>query len=201
MRRKLGISCMLLGTALVLAALSLFLYNQRQAGAAADAAQEVLTQMVQQLAPEASESPAALETAPQTAPYDTAMAETLINGYAYIGYLSIPALELDLPIMSTWDYTRLNIAPCRYYGSVRTRDLVLCGHNYPLHFGKLSNLQPGDAVYFVNVDGEVYPYQVALVEILDPYAVEEMISGEYPLTLYTCTYGGQNRVTVRCEGA
>ena len=39
----------------------------------------------------------------------------------------------------------------------------------------------------------------AAVDILDHTAVEDMISGEYDLTLFTCTYGGENRVTVRCD--
>lgn len=26
-----------------------------------------------------------------------------------------------------------------------------------------------------------------------------MTSGDYPLTLFTCTYGGKSRITVRCD--
>ncbi len=29
--------------------------------------------------------------------------------------------------------------------------------------------------------------------------VEEMITGDWDLTLFTCTLGGQTRVTVRCQ--
>ena len=38
----------------------------------------------------------------------------------------------------------------------------------------------------------------AFLEILQPTAVEEMTSGDYDLTLFTCTYGGATRFTVRC---
>jgi sortase A len=38
-----------------------------------------------------------------------------------------------------------------------------------------------------------------ILEILRPTAVEEMISGDWDLTLFTCTIGGATRVTIRCE--
>ena len=44
-----------------------------------------------------------------------------------------------------------------------------------------------------------FTYEVMAVDVLDPYATEEMVSGEYDLTLFTCTYGGASRVTVRCD--
>ena len=37
------------------------------------------------------------------------------------------------------------------------------------------------------------------IERLRPTAVKEMTSGDWDLTLFTCTVGGQSRVTVRCE--
>ena len=127
------------------------------------------------------------------------MTEVEINGYAYIGYLSIPTLELELPIMADWDYPRLQIAPCRYTGSVRGEDLVLMAHNYASHFGTISQLKPGDSVIFTDMDGIVTMYEVVAQDILDPYAVEEMTAGDFDLTLFTCTYGGKSRVTVYCN--
>ena len=45
-----------------------------------------------------------------------------IDGYDYIGTLTIPALELELPVMAQWDYDRLTIAPCRQFGTTQTDD-------------------------------------------------------------------------------
>ena len=127
------------------------------------------------------------------------MPEQTVNGRAYIGFVSIPALELELSVASHWDYEALNISPCRYFGSVYTDDLVLSAHNYDSHFGRLNTLQPGDEICFTDVDGNVFHYQVALVELLGSTAVEEMTASGFPLSLFTCTVGGKNRVTVRCE--
>lgn len=193
MRNKLGTICMLLGTVLILAALSLFLWNRREAEMAGEAAADILPQVVEQIADTAAEAP----TPPD--PFDPTMTETEIDGYLYIGYLSIPALGLELPVMSEWDYNRLNIAPCRYSGSTKTDDLVIAAHNFAQHFGGLSGLTGGEQVIFVDMDNVVSTYTVVAVEILAPTAVEEMTNGEYDLSLYTCTYGGRSRVTVRCD--
>lgn len=189
---------MVLGAVLVLAALSLFLWNQRENNEAGAAAEEILPQVIKQI-----ETPGAVQEPDPSYPdpYDPAMTEVEIDGYAYVGYLSIPALELELPVMSEWDYARLKIAPCRYAGSTKTDDLVICAHNYTRHFGPIRNLTPGDTVIFTDMDGVVWQYQVTVVDILAPTAIEDMTASGYDLTLFTCTYGGASRVTVRCERA
>ena len=49
------------------------------------------------------------------------------------------------------------------------------------------------------MDDNVYTYQVVGLETLNPTDVEGMESGDWDLTLFTCTVGGQSRVTVRLE--
>ena len=49
------------------------------------------------------------------------------------------------------------------------------------------------------MDGNLFSYQVAELEELPGNAVEDMESGIWDLTLFTCTYGGRSRITVRCD--
>ena len=191
---------MVLGAVLVLAALSLFLWNQWENHKAGASAEKVLSQVMEQMETPGADQELEEETG-YPDPYDPAMTEVEIDGYAYIGYQSIPALELKLPVISEWDYTRMKIAPCRYAGSTKTDDLVICAHNYDRHFGPIRGLAPGDTVYFTDMDGVVWQYEVAAVEVLAPTDVKDMTAGGYDLTLFTCTYGGEARVTVRCECA
>ena len=86
-------------------------------------------------------------------------------------------------------------------GSAYTDDLIIAAHNYTRHFGNLKNLEPGDRIIFTDVDGNVFSYEVILRETLMPTAIEEMESGDWDLTLFTCTIGGAYRVTVRCQRA
>lgn len=122
-----------------------------------------------------------------------------IDGFDYIGTLKIPEINKELPVMKDWDYDRLRISPCRYAGSVYTHDFVIAGHNYRVHLGPISNLEPGDDVYFIDAAGKEYKYKVEKLETLKKTAVEEMKSGGWDLTLFTCTLSGNARVTVRCS--
>ena len=116
-----------------------------------------------------------------------------------IGILEIPSINIKLPVLSTWSYSLLKKAPCRYSGSIYLDNMVIAAHNSEAHFKKLSNLQEGDIVTFTDAVGNVFTYTVAGIELLQPDEVENMTNGQWPLTLFTCTYGGASRVTVRCE--
>jgi len=129
----------------------------------------------------------------------TEMQTMMIDGYNYIGTITIPNINLELPIMDSYDYDRLKIAPCRYYGSLYTNDLIICGHSYKTHFGNLVNLKQGDLVIFKDVNGMDYYYEVLEIEILSSKDVSKMINNEFDLTLYTCTKDRVNRVTIRCN--
>ena len=62
------------------------------------------------------------------------MTVTELNGWDYIGDLSIPSIGLELPVMSQWSYAGLKIAPGRYSGSTYADNMVVCAHNYAKHF-------------------------------------------------------------------
>lgn len=117
----------------------------------------------------------------------------------YVGILEIPALSVELPVFSEWDYEKLRISPCRFSGSAYRDDLVICAHNYDNHFGGIKNLRYGDAVTFTDVDGNIFSYEVTEIEQLAPESVDDMTAGEHALTLFTCTLGGAARVTIRCD--
>lgn len=209
MKAKLGIVLMLMGSVLVAAALGLFLRNSQEQQHAAEAVNAVMPQLVEAIhvrheEPEAAPIVSVEEMSqiiPATRPRKTEMPVVEIEGEAYVGFVAIPALGLELPVMADWSYTRLKTAPCRFSGDMYSDDLVVMAHNYDRHFGGLKDLRVGDAVTFTDMDGETVTYVVAAKDILGPNAVEEMTAGEYDLTLFTCTYGGEKRVTVRCDRA
>lgn len=122
-----------------------------------------------------------------------------LDGAACIGVLEIPEIDLKLPVLSEWSYPLLKKAPCRYSGSAYLDNLVIAAHSYRTHFGKLKELETGDEVIFTDATGNRFEYKVAVVEALTPQSVEDMTSGEWALSLFTCTLDGKNRVTVRCD--
>ena len=197
MKSKVGIICIILGVLLLSGALLLAVFNRRQDAAARDAAAKIMAHLGQEIQ---ENSAGELQIPPELlTDEDKKMTEVEIDGHAYIGYLSIPNLGLELPVMSSWSYPQLRRAPCRYSGSVRGEDLVLMAHNYKTHFGRISHLNLHDSVSFTDMDGITTQYKVAALDILESTAVETMTAGEFDLTLFTCTYGGKSRVTVYCN--
>lgn len=122
-----------------------------------------------------------------------------VDGRKYIGLLEIQSIGLKLPIQWEWSYEDLEISPCRYKGSMKDDSMVLMGHNYNSHFSNIKKLNKGDEVKFTDVEGIQYKYQVKEKEELHKTKVEDMISGDWDLTLFTCSYNRINRVAIRCE--
>ena len=213
MRNKKGIGLILCGLLLLAAAFALTLYNIQIQKAAGIASREILEELVAEI-PEDSvvqlgkalDDPNVPDTSAQEEfipDYilnpNMDMPEKEVNGGNYIATLTIPSLELELPVNTAWNYENLKNSPCRFSGSAYTGDLVICAHNYDIHFGSIKYLDVGDSVILTDMDGNVFHYEVIETETLDPYAVEQMKSGDWDLTLFTCTVGGATRVTVRCE--
>lgn len=218
MKRK-GSAWIVLGLLLIAASLLITGYNLRESKQAGDESQKIVERLDEIISAQPTEAAAQKQinlAAPnrpdrQTGQLftdeplpdyvrnpDMEMPEEMINGNAYIGVLELPTLGLELPVMSEWSYSKLNVSPCRYKGSAYSHDLIILAHNYSTHFGTLKNLGIGDSVIFTDVDGNVFRYEVLELEILMPSAMEEMERGDWDLTLFTCTVGGQSRVTVRC---
>lgn len=211
MKNKKGFLLISIGLLLVAAALVLAAYNLYDESRASRSARQAAAQLEEFFPPEIplDESAEPTEAPPQDMEEleipdyvlnpKMDMPVQNIDGQDYIGVLRIPALDLELPVINEWSYPHLKIAPCRYEGSAYLGNLVLAGHNYRSHFGSLKNLTQGDTVTFTDMDGNIFTYEVAALETLQPTAVEDMTAGGWDLTLFTCTYGGQSRVTVRCE--
>ena len=202
MRKGFGILCLLLGVSCLLGAIGLVLYNRWEEGNAQVVSQDLLADVqsiIEQppTQPSLPNDPEPLPEVTETIP--TEMATVQVDGYDCIGILSIPVLELKLPVLADWSYSKLTKAPCHYYGTYYETDFVIAAHNYDSHFGRLSQLQPGDIVIFTDVSGKGHFYEVVLTETLPPQATEEMIASGFALSLYTCTVGGGSRVTVRCN--
>lgn len=191
MGKRLSKFFIIIGLVLISTALCLTLYNLWTAQRASKQAEVITSQILEQME---NIDDFDFQFSPKTK-----MPTTDIDGYDYIGTLKIPALGLNLPVMSTWDYPKLRISPCRYKGSVYAGDMIIAGHNYSGHFGRIGQLNPGDEVIFTDMNKKQFEYSVVTTEQLRPADIEEMESGDWDLTLFTCSMGTQYRITVRCE--
>ena len=193
---------MTMGLLLIGASIALIIYNIWDEKRAGEISNEVLEQMIF-VKEEAEEE---LEEEKIIPDYilnpNMEMPTRTIDGNEYIGVVDIPAIELSLPIMSDLSASKLRISPNRYKGSVYTDDIIIAGHNYRTHFGRLAKLSLGEELIFTDIDGNHFKYIVDKVEIIKDIDIELMESGEWDLTLFTCTYdgtvGSEDRLTIRC---
>ena len=199
-KRYVGLVMMIIGISTVAAGLGLSGYNlwdNHRAGIQADAALYAIVRLWEEAEitnlDEILEAPSELSSGS-----DRALSVWEVDGHRYIGMVSIPAIDMALPVQEDWSPVLLKTSPCRYTGSPYRGDLIICAHNYDTHFGRLKNLLPGDEVVFTDVEENEFRYTVVELKTLAGTAVEEMKNGEWDLTLFTCTLGGQTRVTVRC---
>ena len=194
-KRFIGIGILCLLAAFCLTAYNI--WSDAQAGETADSALRQMKQFQEDTVQD-TVNPSEEEIPDYILNPEMDMPTQEIDGQDYIGTLVIESLGLSLPIISEWSYPRLQIAPCRYAGSAYLDNMVIAAHNYKSHFGHLKNLSQGDTVTFTDIDGNVFNYQVVEIETLSPYSIQEMTSGDWDLTLFTCTIGGQARVAIRC---
>lgn len=204
MKQKIGKICMALGALLILASVGLLAYNKWDADRADKASQQVLGELEDTLTKTMEEKTKADEVVlqPELDPTQP-MTEVELEGWNYIGYLSIPSIGLNLPVMSEWSYAGLKVAPGRYSGSTYADNMVVCAHNYAKHFSPIKWLAEGAEVYFTDMDGMRWSYEVSVVETIQPTQIEKMTektedSENWDLTLFTCTTGGSARCAVRC---
>lgn len=200
----------LFGVVLLLGAMGLVAHNTAEGVRAGVYSRTLLSQMelhetkggyVAAETEEAGEG--ASQTSEETGDTDEAASEmktVVIDGKPVIGKLAIPAIGIEgLPILSVLSDENLRSAPCVYMGNYQQDSLIVAAHNYEVHFANLQSLTQDDDILFADMDGNEYRYRVTQTEILAGNEVARMQAGVWDLTLFTCTYSGAERVTVRCE--
>lgn len=199
MRKRFGIVLLIIGILCVSGAVGLITFNALESGDAGAQSNERVLILQDYMNREIDPSRVNVLDTRHTNEEEDTDPVVYLDGYDYIGALEIPALKLELPVMATWDYEKLRLSPCRQFGSARDGDLVIAAHNYSTHFGRINSLIKGDEVIFTSMDGTVYNYEVAKSEVIAPTEVDKVANSGYPLVLYTCTKGGERRVSVFCQ--
>lgn len=208
-KQKIGNILMLIGAILIIGAMALFAYNEYSDVKAGNEADKVVLLITKDIAAKVNHN--TNNVIPDYNPINIAGSEPEevvipempvieVDGHGYIGTISVPELNIELPVMDEWrdNYDDLKISPVRYSGSVYTNNMVIAGHNYRSHFNPLHNASVGMEAIFTDVDGNVYIYEIVELETIEPTDINGMIIFDSDLTLFTCTYGGAARHTVRC---
>lgn len=200
MKNKCSLILIITGTALILSALFLCIYNIIEDKNSGEKAEKILNNLKNEIVVSETDS-SADDFFSRFEQNDNKKIQTKeIDGSTFIGYLTMPTIDLELPVMSEWSYDKLSSSPCRYKGSAEDKDLIIAAHNYSSHFRNIANLYSGDIFYFTTVEGKVYEYMVTNTEQINGSDINSMIDDpdeSWDISLFTCTLDGRNRITVR----
>ncbi len=124
-----------------------------------------------------------------------------VSGSGVMGYITIPIIQVELPIYHGTDVAVLNVAAGHLQGSTfpiggeNTHAVISAHRGLPTSrlFTDLDKLVVGDT-FTITILNEVYTYEVEEILIIEPQQVEKLAiipNGDY-VTLMTCTPYGVN---------
>ena len=140
MHKQFGNLILAVGILLLTAALFLVSHNMAEENRAEAAVGEVMPALSEAIAAQlTSAPPAATDDVPEPGKVPDVEEIILIDGEAFLGYLTIDALSLSLPVRQVLTERNLKQSPCRYAGCAGTRGFVIAAHNYRRHFADLAS--------------------------------------------------------------
>ena len=120
-----------------------------------------------------------------------------------IGILTIEKLSIHLPVLSEYTTGNLKFSVCCYERDyfAKSGRMVIAGHNYKSHFGRLSQMTNGDIVIFTDIHGNESQYYVTEIIEIDGEDAGALDEGDWTLSLFTCAFDRTKRIVIRCKEA
>ena len=126
-------------------------------------------------------------------------AETaVINDLPVMGEMLIPAIDVDVALISDYSKANLKKSACVLSGSAAGRDLVIAGGSYKVQLASLNTLTRGDTVLICDMNGNMYVYDVESVEFADKEHALDISDAGFDLSLYCLNNSGGARYAARC---
>lgn len=125
--------------------------------------------------------------------------------YTIIGIITVPKLNIQYPILSTWNYEILKNATCRFHGPEYPNEVgnfCIIGHNYKNNsfFSKLITLEKMDIIQITDTTGKTVDYIVYdkyNVNPDDTNCTSQKTDGKTEITLITCYNNGTQRTIIK----
>lgn len=128
---------------------------------------------------------------------------TTYKGYKVMATISIPAIDIEYPILEKETTQSLKIAIVYLYGpgANQVGNTVFQGHNYRngLFFSNLNKLKNGDKIYITDTTGTKITYEVYrnfTAKATDTSFYKRDTAGKREITLSTCTTEYEDRTII-----
>ena len=130
------------------------------------------------------------------------------RGYAVIGTIEIPDINLSYPVLKTAGLKELEVSVGMLYGAGLNQvgNTLILGHNYRngQFFANNKNLSKGDKIYITDLSGERLSYTIYDKFETTPNDTEFLTrntNGAREISLQTCTDDGSMRLIIlaKCD--
>jgi sortase A len=113
---------------------------------------------------------------------DNSMPVLSLEGEDYIGILEIPAFGSALPVGARWGNS--SRYPCRFSGSVYDRSIRIGATSQAGQYDFYRDISVGNALYFTDMTGSCYRYEIAEIQYREHADDENLISDQSDLTVF-----------------
>ena len=189
-KRKIS-PLLIVGFALILLSLALFVGFQVRNHLGAAECEKILEKMEQIL--------------PETTPgipgtqLDTAMPVLQIQGKDYVAMIHIPTYGITLPVADAWDANQLHVTPSRYFGSLYDNTMVIGGSDHDRQLAVCSQIEYGDMLTVTDMTGATFTYTVKRIERAQHAQAQWLTDPEWDLTIFCHDTYSMEYIAVRCE--
>ncbi len=180
-----------LGFALIAGAVSLFAIWKYNESSASEKAKEIVSDIRKTIPESHAEIP--------DDRVNTVMPEIELSHGSFSGIIELPAYETELPIYGIWDKSKVKDYPCVFYGSIYDGSLIIGGSNNSGQFDFTDKITKADEVYITDMTGATYAYSVTDIEHMDDASSENLMNGNYDLTLFSKNTYSLDYTVIRCN--
>ena len=126
--------------------------------------------------------------------------------YEFVGYVNIPSIDVNYPILSETSDDLLKVSVCKFWGSNPNQvgNLCIAGHNYrnKRFFSKVPTLKVDDIIEITDLNKNTIKYAIYdkfTVDPSDTSCTSQITNGKKIVTLITCTDDSKQRVIVKAK--
>ena len=126
--------------------------------------------------------------------------------YTIIGKLNIPAININMNVLSSTSTALLKVSLNKYWGGEPNEvgNFCIVGHNYEngTHFSNLYKLDLGDTIKLTDNYNRILTYTIYDKYVVDPYdtkCTSQLTNGNTEITLITCHNSGKQRLVIKAR--
>ena len=173
---KTGNLLMTLGILLVAAAMSLVIFTVLSEKRAAERANVIVSELYE-LMPR-------IKQGVSDDRENVMMPMLELDSESFVGIIEVPLYNVKLPVGGAWDPSEYAKYPLRFTGSLYNGSLVIGGYESSGQLGFLESITLTDEVYFTDVMGCRYGYEVAEVYITSDISAESFSRRDSDLVIF-----------------